>query len=274
LIVFIFMKIIGIYKISNPLNKIYIGQSINITYRNKQYKSPSNYKNQTKLRNSINKYGLDNHKFEVIEECETKELNNRERYWQNYYDSFKNGLNCKLTTSNDKSGEVSQATKDMTSKKLMGHVVLKTTKDKIGLANTGRIISEETRDKLSKNCSRWNAKLSDIDVHNICQMYISGKTTQDIYEVYPNVHYVTLSEIRRKKVYKHITSQYNINKPSKRGCKRKTIKRVICVEDNLAFDGIYKAAKYYKVSFQSISKCALLNKKIEKINKTFKYENQ
>jgi hypothetical protein len=44
------MKTIGIYKITNPVNKVYVGQSIDITYRFKQYKNPSSYNTQTKLR--------------------------------------------------------------------------------------------------------------------------------------------------------------------------------------------------------------------------------
>jgi group I intron endonuclease len=266
------MRIIGIYKITNPTNRIYIGQSIDILNRIKYYRNPNSCKDQIKLWKSINKYGWDKHKFEIIEECGINKLNDRERYWQDFFDCLKNGLNCKLTTSTDKSGEVSEETKNRTSKKLMGHEVLQITKDKIGFANSGRIITDETRDKLSKNCSRWNAGLTDEEVHDICKMYISGKTTQEINKKYPTIHYVTLSEIRRKKIYRHITSQYNIKKPLKKGCKRKTIRKVMCVEDNISFDGIYKAAEHYKVSFHVISNCALKNSKARKINKHFKYE--
>lgn len=87
-----------IYKIISPNHKIYIGQTLN------WYKRKSNYKynkffQQTKLWNNCNFYNwnpIDT--FEVIEECfcgfEKKNLNEREKYWINYYDSFKNGLNC------------------------------------------------------------------------------------------------------------------------------------------------------------------------------------
>lgn len=99
---------IGIYKITNPKNKIYVGQSINILNRFSSYRSMSNCKNQTQLYNSLRKYGVEQHTFEVLEECEIGILNIRERYWQDYYRVLTEGLNCRLTTTTDKSGKNSE----------------------------------------------------------------------------------------------------------------------------------------------------------------------
>ena len=60
---------IGIYKITNPNNKVYIGQSRNIRRRFSAYKRLE-CKKQVKLFNSLNKYGVINHKFEVIIELD------------------------------------------------------------------------------------------------------------------------------------------------------------------------------------------------------------
>jgi group I intron endonuclease len=112
--------VIGIYKVINPKNKIYIGQSIDIEYRFKQY-SRLECKSQTKVYNSLKKYGFDSHKFELIEECSIEMLNERERYWQEYYDVLsENGLNCKLTETNDRSGVFSEETKRKISEKAKG----------------------------------------------------------------------------------------------------------------------------------------------------------
>jgi hypothetical protein len=54
-------KIIGIYKITSPSNKIYIGQSNNILYRWKYCYKKLNCKSQRHLYNSLMKYGFDNH---------------------------------------------------------------------------------------------------------------------------------------------------------------------------------------------------------------------
>lgn len=98
---------IGIYKITNPKGKIYIGQSIDIEYRIKSYKKLIRCKSQKKIYNSLIKYGINNHFFEVIEECSIELLNERERYWQDFYNVLKFGLNLKLTNTNDRSGKMS-----------------------------------------------------------------------------------------------------------------------------------------------------------------------
>lgn len=61
------MKIIGIYKITSPTNKVYIGQSININRRFKEYLNILKSKGQTKLYHSFNKYKIENHTFEILE---------------------------------------------------------------------------------------------------------------------------------------------------------------------------------------------------------------
>jgi group I intron endonuclease len=102
---------IGIYKITNPLGKVYIGQSIDIERRLKEYSNPNRVKKQVKLYNSICKYSVSEHIFEVVEECIIEELNERERYWQDYYNVIEKGLNCLLTKTEDKSGKMSEDTK-------------------------------------------------------------------------------------------------------------------------------------------------------------------
>jgi len=86
---------IGIYKITNPNGKIYIGQSIDIIKRFKQYKS-LDCKRQPKIYNSLLKYGIEQHIFEIIEECSETKLNEREIYWKQHYNTVNEGLNCEL----------------------------------------------------------------------------------------------------------------------------------------------------------------------------------
>jgi hypothetical protein len=91
---------IGIYKIISPTNKIYIGQSTNIENR-KYYYASIKCDKQHKLYNSLVKYGWEQHKFEVIEECSLEQLNEREIYWGQYYDVLsENGLNLRLGDAN------------------------------------------------------------------------------------------------------------------------------------------------------------------------------
>lgn len=77
---------IGIYKIENLINhKFYIGQSINIEERYKQHIYKAFNSNELAYNSAIHqafrKYGLENFKLEVIEECKIEQLDERERYW-------------------------------------------------------------------------------------------------------------------------------------------------------------------------------------------------
>ncbi len=90
------MKICGIYKITSPSNKIYIGQSVNIVVRWGKYMRYA-CKQQPSLYNSFVKYGVKEHKFEILCQCDKSELNNLEIYYIDLYQSFntKFGINLK-----------------------------------------------------------------------------------------------------------------------------------------------------------------------------------
>lgn len=101
---------IGIYKITSPTGKIYIGQSVDIRKRWKEHKTDTY---PCKLRSSLISHGYKNHIFQILEECEIRNLNERERHFQDFYDVLgPNGLNLKLTETSDKSGKFSQELKD------------------------------------------------------------------------------------------------------------------------------------------------------------------
>lgn len=87
---------IGIYKIQNKTNgKIYIGQSNDIRRRLKEHCYPEAYKrSRIPVDTAIHKYGEENFVFEVVEECSLEQLNQREEFWIQYYDSYKTGYNC------------------------------------------------------------------------------------------------------------------------------------------------------------------------------------
>lgn len=109
---------IGIYKITSPSNKIYIGQAKNINRRFYEY-SILHCKNQIRLYRSLKKYGVENHIFEIVEKCLESELNERERYWQEYYDVLNRykGLNCMYVETDIKKREMSKETRDKISMK-------------------------------------------------------------------------------------------------------------------------------------------------------------
>jgi group I intron endonuclease len=135
---------IGIYKITSPSNKIYIGQSIDIERRKKSY-ALLNCNQQPKVYNSLVKYGWENHQHEIIEECSLDKLNERELYWKEYYVKqlgWDNVLFCELHDRDG--GPRSEETKQKLRKpKSKEHKI------KIGNANR-RPKPEGFREKLQK----------------------------------------------------------------------------------------------------------------------------
>ena len=89
-----------IYKITNTLNgKVYIGQTIKtIQKRFTQHKNNSNKEHfsQIVLYKAFNKYGIENFTCEEVEEVPNEELDEREKYWIEYYNSYFDGYNSTL----------------------------------------------------------------------------------------------------------------------------------------------------------------------------------
>ena len=87
----------GIYKIQNLINgKVYIGQSVDIKERWSEHKQVVNKKQLTQsdkkrlqypLYLALKKYGIENFKFSIIEECSRDQLDQREKFWIKQYHS-------------------------------------------------------------------------------------------------------------------------------------------------------------------------------------------
>lgn len=87
----------GIYKITNTVtSKCYIGQSVFIQDRIKTHIKCGlgiNTPSMNKLYTAMLKYGVWNFRFELVEECEQKELNQKEKQWIEVYQSNNFGYN-------------------------------------------------------------------------------------------------------------------------------------------------------------------------------------
>lgn len=111
----------GIYKITSPTGRVYIGQSRDIRDRWISYKKYKSKKAiQPKLFNSFNKYGIENHQFDIIEYCSEEDLNCSERFWQDEFDVLNGGLNCVLTNCGDKKVVFSKERNEKISNKIKG----------------------------------------------------------------------------------------------------------------------------------------------------------
>jgi group I intron endonuclease len=87
----------GIYKLTNTKNKkVYIGQAVSVSDRWKQHvkrgvgaETPT----RNKLYPEMQEYGPELFTFELLEECPKDQLNAREKYWIEYFDSCTWGYN-------------------------------------------------------------------------------------------------------------------------------------------------------------------------------------
>lgn len=131
----------GIYKITSPSGRVYIGQAKNIKARWRDYYGLySLVKGQTKLYRSFKKYGVMEHTFEVIENCIEQDLNRKERYWQDFYAVLNGGLNCILQESNEKRRIFSKEVREKMSEAQKG----------VKSHLYGKKLTQETRKKMSE----------------------------------------------------------------------------------------------------------------------------
>ena len=124
----------GVYKITSPNGRIYIGSSVNIEERFRTY-GRFHCKRQIRLYNSLVKYGPENHIFEILEKCGPMDTFPLERAWGLFYNSLdqKLGLNSSLPGY----GEI---------KKLLS----KESCHKISISKKGKTVCEEGKLKLQK----------------------------------------------------------------------------------------------------------------------------
>jgi group I intron endonuclease len=140
----------GIYKITNPVGAVYIGESKDIYKRwNRDYKYLI-CKGQRKLYNSFVKYGVENHTFEIIKECKIEEIPYYERHYQEYYNVLDRefGLNLKYTNVCEKKQVYSEESCKKMSESKKG-------KPSWNKGKTG-IYSEETLKKMSESAKNMS----------------------------------------------------------------------------------------------------------------------
>lgn len=84
---------IGIYKFTSKTTGMsYIGQSIHIEKRYQEHLHEINNKN-SKWYQALKEQGIDNFEFSILEICEPFQLDEKEIYWIEKYDSYLNGYN-------------------------------------------------------------------------------------------------------------------------------------------------------------------------------------
>lgn len=160
---------IGVYIIISPTNRIYIGSSDDLVRRIHNYRFIKSVKKQIRLYESLNKYGYENHHFDIIEECGFLEMRKKERKWQEYCSVIgKNGLNCNYVNTDELPKKLLQSTKDKIGLKNKGKIRTQEHKDAVSKAQTGRKHTEEHKRKTGEKCCK-----------KICQYDLKGNYIQE-----------------------------------------------------------------------------------------------
>ena len=125
--------------------KWYVGQTIDEEGRFKRHiYNAINKKDNSKFHRALRKYGLDNWVYCVLEDNILRaNLNMREMYWVEEFDSFYNGYNL---TAGGGQTIFSEEVKE----KLKGQIRSEETRKRISNACKGKHLSDETKEKLSK----------------------------------------------------------------------------------------------------------------------------
>lgn len=224
---------IGIYMFENKVNnKKYIGQSRSIETRKKAHYNCSlniSYNGyETKFYRALRKYGYNNFEFSILELCSIEELNDRERYFIEFYDSFKNGYNSSIggeVVANGYGEDHHQAV--LTEKEILiiKEELLSTTKTQYELAEIFHVTQSEI--SMINNGLRWayvgdfsypirsqgpmrvgeknsTSILSDEEVLKIRMSY-KDKTGKAIYEEYKErLSYTSFERALTGRTYKYL----------------------------------------------------------------------
>lgn len=207
---------IGIYKITNTINgKSYIGQSNCIQRRFAQHKSPyeQNRHSNKPLYKAFLKYGIENFKFEIIEECPIEKLNEREQYWISFYKTLTHQNGYNITCGGENNADENHPRHKLTKEDVIdirtrynNHERCKQVEqlysDKIGPSGFSKIWKGETWKDImpqvyteqNKNFHKHNtgqsgssngrAKLTEEDVYAIRLRRKNGQKMTDVYEDY------------------------------------------------------------------------------------------
>ena len=163
----------GIYIITNLINgKRYIGQSINIKRRFWDHRCISHESN-IHLKNALIKYGRENFKYEILEECDVSNLDEREIFYisklKPEYNISSGGQRAVNKHSESTKKIISQKSKkqwenmsEETKQKIInnltgpkeGHKVSEKTKEKLRMINLGKKQSPETISKRKETIIR------------------------------------------------------------------------------------------------------------------------
>lgn len=227
----------GIYKIVNTINnKVYIGQSKHIKERWSEHKKglrKNRHKNEY-LQRAWNKYGESSFIHEIIEICDEFQLDEREIYYINFYDSMNSDKGYNLHSGGLRHLDCSESTRA-----------------KLRISGTGEnnpnskkvVRLEDNQIYDSINLAAQDNGTHAAMIYRCCtlQRFTAG-----------NYHWMYLLD------YKNASDEEISNLLSHKDLGK--TKTIIYLNTNEIFSSISKASKQLNINANSISQCCLHNR--------------
>ena len=211
-----------IYKATNKLNnKSYIGQTIKtLEERQKEHFYMAFNKNKdTYFYKALRKYGKENFEWEILENNILKEqLNEKEKFWINYYDTFNQGYN--LTQGGDSTDNLEKWRKENPElAKESAKLGYKKMKD---ILKNNPELEQRRKEKATEGMKRYIEEHKKEWKENSYNTYLKHKEQQD-----------------------NQMKQFHIQQS----------KKVLCVETGITYPSASEAARQTKISQSNISSC-------------------
>lgn len=203
------MKFGKIYLITNDVNsKVYVGQTIQTL--NKRFNghccySKSDRSSNMYIKRAIHKYGRDKFHITLIEECPIDLLNEREKYWISFYNSYNEGYN--LTKGGQESTNFHRLEDTIDIKKFEQYILefkpLATEVAKhfgISKCSVYNLIKRIGNPNLVLNSynPRKGKTIEDIDKNELIKLYNNGWSILDLVKKY---------KIKKSKISKYLKEQ-------------------------------------------------------------------
>ncbi len=216
----------GIYKITNPKNKVYIGKATNLVRRKNAYKGLFCNK-QPKIYNSLKKYGWGNHIFEIIELCSIEYLIDKEIFYKTEFINNNSWEMALFINIKDGSGNLfTEETKQKISLAKKGHKcytdewrgkISKSLKE----GNHSQYYTEAIKEKISNKLKGKNKNFSEKHLKNLAKANLESKgKTVECYDLNDNfiINFSCLREAKNWLIKEKSISSPNVDKQIKDCC--------------------------------------------------------
>lgn len=245
-----------IYSITNTVNeKKYIGQTSDY-HKRKQYHLwalRNEHSHNRHLQNAFNYYGEDSFVFDVVEKCKVEDLNEREQYWIEQFDTYNTGYNL------DKGGGG-----------IRGYKFTPEQLENMSRAHTGFRFTEEQRKHLSETRARlcgkdnpsygkkWCERISPEKQEELRKYYsqrFSGENNPNYGKKMSEEQKQKISQTKKEYFKTHDNPFKGKERPEISGDKCYRAHAVVCVNTGEEFSTMDAAAEKYNISQGEISQC-------------------